>query len=48
MSPRDAGPALLSYGFRPFFLFGSAYAGAAVLAWMLALAGLFEIPTALS
>ncbi|HVL72397.1 MAG TPA: NnrS family protein [Beijerinckiaceae bacterium] len=42
------GPALLSYGFRPFFLFGSAYAGAAVLAWMLALAGLFEIPTALS
>ena len=25
------GPALLSYGFRPFFLFGSIYAGLAVL-----------------
>jgi uncharacterized protein involved in response to NO len=28
------GPALLSYGFRPFFLFGSIYAGLAVLAWL--------------
>jgi uncharacterized protein involved in response to NO len=28
------GPALLSYGFRPFFLFGSIYAGMAVLAWL--------------
>ncbi len=29
-----AGPALLSYGFRPFFLFGAVYAGLAVLAWL--------------
>ena len=28
------GPALLSYGFRPFFLFGPLYAGLAVLAWL--------------
>jgi uncharacterized protein involved in response to NO len=27
-------PALLSYGFRPFFLFGSMYAGIAVLIWL--------------
>jgi len=33
--PRDyKGPAILSYGFRPFFLFGSLYAGCAVLAWI--------------
>ena len=25
------GPALFSYGFRPFFFFGSIYAGAAML-----------------
>jgi uncharacterized protein involved in response to NO len=28
------GPVLLSYGFRPFFLFGAIYAGLAVLAWL--------------
>jgi uncharacterized protein involved in response to NO len=28
------GPALLSYGFRPFFLLGSVYAGLAVLVWL--------------
>lgn len=28
------GPALFSYGFRPFFLFGALYAGVAVLAWL--------------
>jgi len=28
------GPALLSYGFRPFFFFGSLYAGVAILAWL--------------
>jgi uncharacterized protein involved in response to NO len=28
------GLALLSYGFRPFFLFGAAYAGLAVLLWL--------------
>ena len=33
------GPALLSYGFRPFFLFGALYAGLAILAWMPMLSG---------
>ena len=33
------GPALFSYGFRPFFLFGSFYAGAAVLVWLLVFEG---------
>jgi len=28
------GPALLSYGFRPFFLLGAAYSGLAVLVWL--------------
>jgi uncharacterized protein involved in response to NO len=28
------GPALFSYGFRPFFLLGSAYAGLAILVWL--------------
>ncbi len=28
------GPTLLSYGFRPFFLFGAVYAGLTVLAWL--------------
>jgi uncharacterized protein involved in response to NO len=28
------GPALLSYGFRPFFFFGSIYAGAIILVWL--------------
>ena len=31
---RYNGPALFSYGFRPFFLFGSLYAGLAMLAWL--------------
>src|SRR5262245_16898598 len=29
-----AGSALLSYGFRPFFLLGAVFAGCAVLAWL--------------
>ena len=29
-----SGPALFSYGFRPFFLFGSVYAGLAILLWL--------------
>jgi uncharacterized protein involved in response to NO len=40
-----AGPALLSYGFRPFFLFGSLYAGLAVLAWLPMYYGELEIST---
>jgi len=27
-------PAVLSYGFRPFFLLGSFYAGGAILLWL--------------
>ena len=30
----SAYPAVLSYGFRPFFLLGSLYAGAAILFWL--------------
>ena len=40
------GPALLSYGFRPFFLFGSVYAGLAVLAWLPVLNGQLELASA--
>ncbi len=29
-----AGPAILSYGFRPFFFFGALYAGLAILLWL--------------
>jgi uncharacterized protein involved in response to NO len=42
----DEGPALLSYGFRPFFLFGAVYAGLAVLAWMPVFTGTLELMTA--
>lgn len=40
------GPALLSYGFRPFFLFGAIYAGLAVLAWLPIFGGSLELWTA--
>lgn len=39
------GPAILSYGFRPFFLFGSIYAGAMIPIWLAAFEGDLEIPT---
>lgn len=42
------GPALLSYGFRPFFLFGAAYAGLAVLVWIPMFYGAFDIHTTLA
>src|SRR5215212_9795138 len=42
---RYNGPALLSYGFRPFFLFGSLYAGLAILAWLPMFYGELEIST---
>jgi uncharacterized protein involved in response to NO len=42
------GPILLSYGFRPFFLFGAVYAGLAVLAWLPMFSGELELATALS
>ena len=40
------GPAILSYGFRPFFLLGSLYAGIAVLAWLPILHGELSVATA--
>jgi uncharacterized protein involved in response to NO len=41
-----AGPHWLSYGFRPFFLLGSLFAAAAILAWLPAFFGEIAIPTA--
>jgi uncharacterized protein involved in response to NO len=43
-----SGPALLSYGFRPFFLLGSAYAGLEVLAWLPMFYGELSLRTAFS
>ena len=39
------GPALLSYGFRPFFLLGAIWAALAMALWVLMLAGLIALPT---
>jgi uncharacterized protein involved in response to NO len=43
-----AGPALLSYGFRPFFLLGSAWAGLEVLVWLPLFYGELSMETAFS
>jgi len=40
------GPAVFSYGFRPFFLLGSLYAGMAILAWLPMFNGDIALPTA--
>lgn len=39
-------PAILSYGFRPFFLLGAAYAGLTVLAWLPIFTGRLETASA--
>jgi uncharacterized protein involved in response to NO len=39
------GPALFSYGFRPFFFFGSVYAGAIILVWLPAFYGYLKLAT---
>ncbi|UZE50503.1 NnrS family protein [Rhodopseudomonas sp. P2A-2r] len=39
------GPALFSYGFRPFFLLGSLYAGLAILVWLPAFYGYLRLGT---
>ncbi|HMN37257.1 MAG TPA: NnrS family protein [Hyphomicrobium sp.] len=39
-------PTILSYGFRPFFLSGAAWAAIAVALWLGMLSGQIEIPTA--
>src|SRR5262245_63587571 len=43
-----AGPALLSYGFRPFFLLGSVYAALSVLIWMPVFFGELSLPMTFS
>jgi uncharacterized protein involved in response to NO len=40
-----SGPAVLSYGFRPFFLLGALYSGAMILVWLPVFLGDFSIPT---
>jgi uncharacterized protein involved in response to NO len=40
------GHALFSYGFRPFFFFGSLYAGAIILVWLPAFYGQLKLSTA--
>jgi uncharacterized protein involved in response to NO len=40
------GPALLSYGFRPFFLAGALYSGAAILSRLPAFYGELSVATA--
>jgi uncharacterized protein involved in response to NO len=42
----STGPALLSYGFRPFFLAGALYSGAAILLWLPAFYGKLSVATA--
>jgi uncharacterized protein involved in response to NO len=39
------GPAILSYGFRPFFFFGSLWAFAAMALWLAMLQGRLALPT---
>lgn len=43
-----SGPALLSYGFRPFFLGGSIYAGLGILIWLPLFFGEVSVPTTFS
>jgi uncharacterized protein involved in response to NO len=42
------GPAILSYGFRPFFLAGAIYAGFEILIWLPLFFGDLQIPTTFS
>jgi len=41
------GPALLTYGFRPFFLLGALWAALAMVLWVFALSGALDLPTRL-
>ena len=47
-SPSYQGPAVFSYGFRPFFLGAALFAGVAVPVWVLVLAGVGESNLSLS
>ncbi|MDP3524427.1 MAG: NnrS family protein [Hoeflea sp.] len=40
------GPAILSFGFRPFFLLGAAWAALAMVLWVMMLSGAAPLPTA--
>lgn len=42
------GPAIFSYGFRPFFLFGAAWAATAVAVFIFALCGAISLPSGFS
>jgi len=42
------GPAILSYGFRPFFLLGAIWAASSVALWLPMLGGAITLPTAFS
>jgi uncharacterized protein involved in response to NO len=44
----EAGPALLSAGFRPFFLLAAIWAAVAIPLWLLAFSGKEALPTALA
>jgi uncharacterized protein involved in response to NO len=44
--PPYSGPSLFSYGFRPFFLFASLFAGLAIALWLPTYFGDWTIPTA--
>jgi len=39
------GPALFTFGFRPFFLFGALWAGLAMPLWIVVFTGALELPT---
>ncbi|HVV94108.1 MAG TPA: NnrS family protein [Hyphomicrobiales bacterium] len=43
-----AGPAILSYGFRPFFFAAAAWSGLGILIWLPLLSGDIGVPTAMS
>lgn len=42
------GPAIFSYGFRPFFLFGALWAALAIAIWLPMLSGTLSLPTRFS
>src|SRR6185312_6653205 len=41
-----SGPAILSYGFRPFFFLAAFYAGLAIAIWLPIFFGALQLPTA--
>src|SRR5215831_3063105 len=45
---RSGGPALLSAGFRPFFLLGALWAALAIPVWLMVFAGEYQFPTRFS